>query len=56
MWNIQQVLLSGRDDAPVGCAFDTVNEEVKIYLKVQGTLDAKQELAKIKNKMADIEK
>ncbi|XP_044506474.1 valine--tRNA ligase, mitochondrial 1-like isoform X2 [Mangifera indica] len=51
-----KVLLSGRDDAPVGCAFDTVNEELQIYLKVQGSLDAKQELEKVRNKMADIER
>ncbi|KAK1584519.1 hypothetical protein Q3G72_033689 [Acer saccharum] len=51
-----KVLLSGKDEAPVGCAIQNVNENLIVYLKVQGTLDADAEREKIKNKMAEIQK
>ena len=49
---ILQVLLSDVDDAPIGCAFE--NENLKVYLKVHGTLNAEAECEKIKNKMDEI--
>ncbi|PPD72092.1 hypothetical protein GOBAR_DD31016 [Gossypium barbadense] len=49
-----KVLLSGVDDAPAGCAFENVNENLKVYLKVHGTLNAEAEREKIKNKMDEI--
>ena len=51
---ILQVLLSDVDDAPAGCAFENVNENLKVYLKVHGTLNAEAECEKIKNKMDEI--
>ncbi|KAH7560811.1 hypothetical protein JRO89_XS10G0113500 [Xanthoceras sorbifolium] len=51
-----KVLLSGKDEAPAGCAIQNVNENLIVYLKVQGTLDAEAEQEKIKNKMAEIQK
>lgn len=42
------------DDAPAGCAFENVNENLKVYLKVHGTLNAEAEREKIKNKMDEI--
>ncbi|KDP32641.1 hypothetical protein JCGZ_13191 [Jatropha curcas] len=51
-----KVLLSGNDAPPVGCAFENVNENLKVYLEVQGKVDAEGELEKIRNKMDDIKK
>lgn len=51
-----QVLLSGRDAPPAGCAFENVNENLKVYLKVQGKVDAQVEREKIKNKINEIQK
>ncbi|XWS28128.1 hypothetical protein CRYUN_Cryun25bG0039100 [Craigia yunnanensis] len=49
-----KVLLSDVDDAPAECAFENVNENLKVYLKVHGTLNAEAERQKIKNKMNEI--
>ncbi|KAF8028100.1 hypothetical protein BT93_E0877 [Corymbia citriodora subsp. variegata] len=38
------------------CAFENVNENLKVYLKVQGELNAEAEREKIKNKMEEIQK
>ncbi|OMO95512.1 Valine-tRNA ligase, partial [Corchorus capsularis] len=51
-----KVLLSGVDVAPAGCAFENVNENLKVYLKVQGNLNAEAELEKIRNKLDEIQK
>ncbi|XP_039168017.1 valine--tRNA ligase, mitochondrial 1-like [Eucalyptus grandis] len=50
-----QVLLSEKD-VPASCAFENVNENLKVYLKVQGELNAEAEREKIKNKMEEIQK
>ncbi|KAK3189883.1 hypothetical protein Dsin_029444 [Dipteronia sinensis] len=51
------VLLSGTNEIPAGCPFETVNENLIIYLKVvQGSVDAEAEREKLKNKMAEIQK
>ncbi|KAK1591345.1 hypothetical protein Q3G72_006241 [Acer saccharum] len=51
------VLLSGTNEAPAGYPFETVNENLTIYLKVvQGSVDAEAEREKLKNKMAEIQK
>ncbi|KAK8559672.1 hypothetical protein V6N13_016411 [Hibiscus sabdariffa] len=49
-----KVLLSGVDDAPAGCAVENVNENLKVYLKVQGALNAEAEREKIRTKMDEI--
>ncbi|XP_021275468.1 valine--tRNA ligase, mitochondrial 1 isoform X2 [Herrania umbratica] len=49
-----KVLLSGVDEAPAGCAFENVNENLKVYLKVHGALNAEAEREKIRNKMDEI--
>lgn len=51
-----EVLLSERDVAPAGCALENVNENLKVYLKVQGNLNAEAERERIKNKMEEIQK
>ncbi|OWM81057.1 hypothetical protein CDL15_Pgr007088 [Punica granatum] len=51
-----EVLLSGRDDAPTKCAFENINENLKVYLKVKGDLDAEAEREKIQNKMEENQK
>ncbi|KAF8018661.1 hypothetical protein BT93_H3529 [Corymbia citriodora subsp. variegata] len=51
-----EVLLSERDAALARCAFENVNENLKVYLKVQGNLNAEAEREKIKNKMEEIQK
>lgn len=51
-----QVLLSGRDDAPTRCAFENVNENLKVYLKVEGNLDPQAEREKLRQKMEEVQK
>ncbi|KAJ4705826.1 Valine--tRNA ligase-like protein [Melia azedarach] len=51
-----KVLLSGTDEAPTDCAFENVNENLKVYLKVQGNLDLDAEREKIRNKLNDLRK
>lgn len=51
-----QVLLSGKEEPPADCAFENVNENLKVYLKVRGKVDTGGELEKIRNKMDDIQK
>lgn len=51
-----EVLLSERDVVPARCAFENVNENLKVYLKVEGNLNAEAEREKIKNKMEEIQK
>ncbi|XP_038687792.1 valine--tRNA ligase, mitochondrial 1-like [Tripterygium wilfordii] len=51
-----KVLLNGKDTAPAGCAFETINENLKVYLETQGDFNPEKELAKIRSKMAEIEK
>ncbi|GLT81109.1 hypothetical protein SLA2020_525130 [Shorea laevis] len=46
-----EVLLSGRDAAPVGGSFENVNENLMVYLKVQGSLNTEAEREKLKTKM-----
>ncbi|KAI4369500.1 hypothetical protein MLD38_017935 [Melastoma candidum] len=51
-----EVLLSEKDDAPTKCAFENVNENLKVYLKVEGNLDAQAEQEKLKQKMEEVQK
>uniref|UniRef100_A0A2P2KHK9 valine--tRNA ligase n=1 Tax=Rhizophora mucronata TaxID=61149 RepID=A0A2P2KHK9_RHIMU len=51
-----KVLLSGKDDPPAGCAFENVNEIIKVYLKVEGNFDAESQREKITNKMDELQK
>lgn len=51
-----QVLLIGKDDPPIGCTFENVNENLVIYLEVRGKVDLEGELEKIRNKMEDTQK
>ncbi|KAL6526580.1 Valine--tRNA ligase, mitochondrial 1 [Orobanche gracilis] len=50
------VLRSGVDAAPVGCAFENVNESFIVYLKVEGTLNAEASPEKMKKKMNEPQK
>lgn len=52
---ISQVL-SESDDAPVGCKVDVVNENLSVYLQLQGNINVEAELQKLKKKMEEIEK
>lgn len=52
---ISQVL-SEIDDAPVGCKVDVVNENLSVYLQLQGNINVEAELQKLKKKMEEIEK
>ncbi|OMO67882.1 Aminoacyl-tRNA synthetase, class Ia [Corchorus capsularis] len=55
--SLKVLLISGVDVvAPAGCAFENVNENLKVYLKVQGNLNAEAQLEKIRNKLDEIQK
>ncbi|EEF32012.1 valine--tRNA ligase, mitochondrial 1 [Ricinus communis] len=51
-----EVLLSRKDAPPAGCAFENVNENLKVYLKAQGKVDREGELEKVRNQMDDKQK
>ncbi|KAJ8759608.1 hypothetical protein K2173_008789 [Erythroxylum novogranatense] len=51
-----KVLLSGQDMAPVGCAFENVNENIKVYLKIEGKVAVTVQLEKVRNTMDEIQK
>lgn len=52
---IMQVI-SENDAAPVGCAVSVVNENLSVYLELQGTLSPEAELEKIRKKTDEIRK
>ncbi|KAL3512147.1 hypothetical protein ACH5RR_024864 [Cinchona calisaya] len=43
------------DAAPAGCAVSAVNEAVPVYLKFRGTINAKAEREKLKEKMEELQ-
>ncbi|KAG7982619.1 hypothetical protein I3843_04G062200 [Carya illinoinensis] len=49
-------VISENDAAPVGCAVSVVNENVSVYLELQGTLSPEAELEKIRKKTDEIRK
>ncbi|XP_029118286.1 valine--tRNA ligase, mitochondrial 1 isoform X3 [Elaeis guineensis] len=49
-------VLSENDASPVGCAIDIVNENLSVYLQLQGTLNAEAEREKLGKKKQEIEK
>ncbi|KAG5390872.1 hypothetical protein IGI04_032413 [Brassica rapa subsp. trilocularis] len=51
-----EVLLKGEDSAPAGSAVETVNENLKVYLKVDRAINAEAEQGKIRNKIAELQK
>ncbi|CAI0442038.1 unnamed protein product [Linum tenue] len=51
-----KVLVSGIDAPPAGCAFETVNENLKVYLKAEGKVDVAAERKKIRSKIDEIQK
>ncbi|CAN1779830.1 Valine--tRNA ligase, mitochondrial 1 [Linum perenne] len=51
-----EVLLSGRDAPPAGCAFENVNVNLKVYLKAEGKVDTAAEHKKIISKMDEIQR
>ncbi|CAF2254456.1 unnamed protein product [Brassica rapa] len=52
-----EVLLKGEHAAaPAGSAVETVNENLKVYLKVDRAMNAEAEQEKIRNKIAELEK
>lgn len=44
------------DIAPVGCAFDVVNESLSMYLELQGKLNAEAEAEKLRKKKEEVQK
>ncbi|XP_050219299.1 valine--tRNA ligase, mitochondrial 1 [Mercurialis annua] len=51
-----QVLVSGRDAPPAGCAFENVNENLKVYIQAQGKVDREAELLKVRNQLEEKQK
>ncbi|XP_011013563.1 PREDICTED: valine--tRNA ligase-like isoform X1 [Populus euphratica] len=51
-----QVLLSGEDAPPAGCAFENVNENLAVYLKAGEKVNAEVELVKMRYKIDEIQK
>lgn len=49
-------VISENDAAPVGCAVSVVNENLSVYLELQGTLSPEAELEKIRKKTDEIRK
>ncbi|GER47214.1 valine--tRNA ligase [Striga asiatica] len=49
-------VLSEKDDAPLGCKVDVVNEALSIFLKQQGNINVQAELEKIRKKMEELQK
>ncbi|KAL9243450.1 hypothetical protein vseg_017336 [Gypsophila vaccaria] len=46
-------VLNESDAAPLECSVDVVNENISVYLKVKGTVNAEVELEKLKKKMEE---
>lgn len=46
--------MSGTDEAPTDCAFQNVNENLKVYLKVDVDIEAERE--KIRTKLTETQK
>ncbi|CAF2108849.1 unnamed protein product, partial [Brassica napus] len=51
-----EVLLKGEDAAPAGSAVETVNENLKVYLRVDRAIYVEAEQEKIRNKIAELQK
>ncbi|CAH8388859.1 unnamed protein product [Eruca vesicaria subsp. sativa] len=51
-----EVLLKGEHSAPAGSAVETVNENLKVYLKVDRAINAEAEQEKIRHKIAELQK
>lgn len=49
-------VINENDAAPVGCAVSVINENLSVYLELQGALSPEAELEKIRKKMDDIRK
>jgi valyl-tRNA synthetase len=49
-------VIGENDAAPGGCAVSVVNENLSVYLELQGTLSPEAELEKIRKKMDEIRK
>ncbi|XP_062151989.1 valine--tRNA ligase, mitochondrial 1-like [Alnus glutinosa] len=55
--NLSTLRVIGENDAaPGGCAVSVVNENLSVYLELQGTLSPEAELEKIRKKMDEIRK
>ena len=51
-----QVLLKGEHAAPPGSAVEAVNENLKVYLKVNRAINTEAEQEKIRNKIDELQK
>ncbi|XP_073000984.1 valine--tRNA ligase, mitochondrial 1-like [Typha latifolia] len=49
-------ILAEEDTPPVGCAMEVVNENLSVYLQLQGALNAESEREKLTRKREDIQK
>ncbi|XP_020102255.1 valine--tRNA ligase, mitochondrial 1-like [Ananas comosus] len=55
--SISSLKILTEDDAPpAGCAIDVVNENLSVYLQLQGALNAEAEIEKLRKKREDIYK
>ena len=48
--------MKGEDAAPAGSAVETVNENLKVYLRVDRAIYVEAEQEKIRNKIAELQK
>jgi len=46
----------GQHAAPPGSSVETVNENLKVYLKVDGAINTEAEQEKIRNKIGELQK
>lgn len=49
-------MLREKDDPPAGCSVSIVNENLSVYLKLQGNINVEAEREKLKKKMEEIQK
>ena len=49
-------VLTENDAAPSGCKVSRVNEELSVYLKLEGTVDVTAQREKLNAKLRDIQK
>lgn len=56
MWSkfLPLQVISENDAAPTGCVVSVVNENLSVYLKLQGSRSIEEDLEKIRKKMEDI--
>ncbi|XP_019094404.1 PREDICTED: valine--tRNA ligase, mitochondrial 1-like [Camelina sativa] len=51
-----EVFIKGEHAAPPGSSVETINENLKVYLKVDGAINTEAEKEKIRNKLGELQK